>query len=163
MAFTSVISGENGGDKAGGTHARVVKGFHGGKPAFNRYGIVHILAETLVEGVYRPRNAGIRKGLYQIEVAQNEVRFGGDGKLRAAALQLFEDGAGAFVLFLARLIGVGDGADEYLLARVSFGAGQGLPIFHVDKLTPFFLVPRKPLHKAGVAVFAAVFAPHIRV
>lgn len=150
-------------NKTGRPHARIVKNFHGGEPTLDRNGVVHILAETLVQRIYRPRNAGVRKALYQIHVAQNQVRFCGYGELRPTALQLFEDGACAPILFLARLIRVRYRTYKYLFIRISFGVCDRLPIFHVDKLSPRLFMSRKPLHKAGIAILATVFAADIRV
>lgn len=76
---------------------------------------------------------------------------------------LFEDGAGTPVNCFAGLIRIGHRADKYLLSRILFGACDGLPILHVDKLAPGLQMPRKAFHKAGITIFAAVFAPDIRV
>ena len=41
-------------------------------------------------------------------------------------MQLFEDGAGALVLFFARSVKVGDGTDKNFFARVPFFAINGV-------------------------------------
>jgi hypothetical protein len=46
--------------------------------------------------------------------------------------------ARAAVFLLDRLVGIGDGAEEHLLARIAFGMLDRRPRLHVDELSPGF-------------------------
>ena len=155
--------GKDGGDEAGRPHACVVEGLHGGEAALNGDGLVHIVLETFVERVDRPRDTGFGETLDEVEIAQDEVGLRCNGELDAAPSELFEDGAGASVSLLGGLVGVGHRAQEHLFARIPFGVGERLPIFDVYKAAPWLLVARKALHEARIAILAAVFAAQIGV
>ena len=90
-------AGENRGDKAGGADAGPVEGFHSGQTAFYAGGPVHGLLEGFVQGVDGPGDPSVRKGFNQVQVPENQVAFGGNGKAGAAALELGEQGPGTAV------------------------------------------------------------------
>ena len=66
--------GKNGRYEAYGVYAGLVECLHCGKAAFDAHGAVHIQTKGLVECVERPRYAGAWKCLYQVQVAENQVR-----------------------------------------------------------------------------------------
>jgi hypothetical protein len=66
---------ENRGDETGRAHAGVVEYLHGGDPAFNAYGAVHLPAEFLIQRVDAPGNAGIGECFDEIEVAHTRSDF----------------------------------------------------------------------------------------
>ena len=154
-------SREDGRDKAGGAHPRVVEDLHGGQPPLNVDGAVHVVLEILIQGVDRPGHPGVGKGLDEIQIPQHQVALGGNADGAAAALHLFEQGPGATGGFLQGLVGVAHRADEQLFSRIASRIFDLRPVLHVHKAAPGLRVVGEPLHKGGVAVLAGVFTAHI--
>ncbi len=156
-------AGEDGRDEAGGVDAGLVELAHGLQTAFNAHAAVHLATEFIVEGVDAPTDAGAGECLYQVEVAQHEVALGGDADAYAAALKLFQQGAGALVFGLAGLVAVGHRAEKSLLADIALGVLDVGPQLHVNEVAPRLGVVGETFHERGVAVLAGVGASYIRI
>lgn len=155
--------GKNGRYEAYGVYAGLVECLHCGKAAFDAYGAVHIQTKGLVECVERPRYAGAWECLYQVQVAENQVRFCRDAYPYPAALKLFEQRSCPAVFSLRGLIWIGHRADKHPFAGIFCRIFDFRPILDVDETPPRLGVIRKTLHERGVAVPARVFAAGIEV
>ena len=156
-------AGEDRRDETGGVDTRFIELTHDFQTAFDTDRTVHLRAEVLVQRVDGPTDAGAGESLDQVEVAENQVRLGGDTDPNAGALQLFQHGAGTFEACLVRLVGVGHGAEERLFACQLSAVADGSPVLDIDELAPRLGVVGEPLHERGVAILAGVYAAHIRI
>ena len=99
----------------------------------------------------------------QVKIPQDQIGFRGDADADPGVQQLLQEGAGASVFFLQRLVRVGDRAEEGLLACVFSRLVDLRPGLDVHKLAPGLRVVGKALHEGGIAVFAGVGAAHVGI
>ena len=136
---------------------------HGFQAALDAHAVIHFLVEGLVQRIDGPADTGTGERLDEVQVTKDKVALGGDAKPDAGALQLFQDHPGTFVFCFVRLIRIGDGAEEGFLASELPTVLDRGPVLHVKKLSPGLRVIGESLHERGIAVFAGVQAPHIRI
>ena len=75
---------------------------------------LHLPGEGAIEGRYRDKDLDqvvARHRREEVEVAQDEVRFGDDGERVASSGQRLDQRSGDAILTLDRLIGIGVGAE----------------------------------------------------
>ena len=156
-------AGEYRRDETSGLYASLVELAHGIQAALDADGHVHLAAERLVERVDAPRHTGMGEGLDKVKVTQHKVRLCGDAHADATALKLFQQGTGALILGLVRLVAVGHGAEEGFLACILPCILNLRPVLHVNELAPRLRVVRKPLHKRGITVLTAVQTAHVGI
>ena len=136
MAGTSVMPGK--GDEAHRADALVMEGLHGRQAPFNAGGIVHVVLESLVQGVDRPGYRHFWESLQQVDVPQDQVRLGGDHDLCRCPPELFQQHPGAPVRSLVLVVAVGDGADDDALPVVFVRIGDARPVFYIQERAPLF-------------------------
>ena len=78
-------AGENGGDKAGGADAGIVKRLHCRQPPLDADCAVHVIFEVFIQCIDGPGDTGVRESLDQVQIPQDKVAFGSNTDFDPAA------------------------------------------------------------------------------